>query len=82
MGAGAEGQVPILSAADVQPFGVGKLHRIPIRRAETEHDEVALCDPLAADLAVGGRRPPGELDRALVAQELIDGGLHECRIVL
>ena len=76
-----EGEVVIVAAPEVQTVGVRELLRVSVGRRECGNDELALADPLSADLAVLESRAIGELDGTLEAQEFVDGAADEPGIV-
>ncbi len=76
----AERQVAVVGASEVQPVGLGKPTRIPIRRAEPKFDEVSRANPRTAQRQVVRRQPRGHLGRTVVAEQLLDGRSDQCRI--
>ena len=82
MDPGAERQVARLVSPEVQPIGLGEARGVAVRRAEETEDEAPLRDRNASDLRVARRHPARPLDRAVVAQELLDRAGQEARIVL
>ncbi len=68
-------------APEVELIRFRELRGVTVRGADDGDDEVAAADRLTAELDVG-RRPARDrpLDRAVVAQELLDGGWHERRV--
>jgi hypothetical protein len=78
----AEGEVVILAPPEVQGVGVLESARIAVRRREQAEHDPAAADAGAGDLEVGRGDAVGRLDRAVVAQELLDRARAERRIIL
>src|SRR5215510_6652525 len=81
MYAAAEGEMTVVAAADVEPRRLGELGRVAVRRAEEEGHLRALREDVPAVGDLFERDADGELDRALVAQQLLDRGGDHARLL-
>ncbi len=70
----AEGEVPVVGAVNVQPVRVGESLRVAVRGPDHRHHRLSLADRLPADLHIFRGQARGVLDRAFVAQQLLDSG--------
>ncbi len=73
--------MPVLLATDVQPVGVGELVGVAVRRTHDAHQLLPATDGDTPDLHVGQHRPAGELDRAVVPEQLFHRGSKHARPV-
>src|SRR5437762_1461192 len=73
----AEGDVPVLGAAEVQAVRLGELRRVPVRGSEAHRHGPSRRDAAAADLHVLQGNAAGPLDGAVEAQELLHGALDQ-----
>ena len=73
----AEGEVAVVRPADVEPIGVREPLGVAVGRGHHRDDRLPLADRPAAELAVRRGEPGGVLDRALEAEELLDGRWDE-----
>src|SRR3546814_6738620 len=80
MDALAERQAGAVMAPQVEAVGLGKLQRVAVGRAEQAHHVAAGGNAPAGDLDLFAGPAADLLDRALVAQELVDGAFHERRV--
>ena len=63
-----EREVPALAAIDVEAVRIDEHVRIPVGRAQKEHDVVAFPQPEAVHLAVREHTPKVHLHRRVEAQ--------------
>jgi len=77
VGSPPEGDVAVVSPADVEPVRVGKTGRVTISRAHHRNDRLAPADGFAAELQIIWGHAGGVLAGALVAQKLFHGGRHQ-----
>src|SRR6266568_6261644 len=77
----AECEVAIIRPGQVQSVGIGKALRVAIAGRHDSHYGIALADPLPTQLHVVRGEPRRMLARALVAQQLLDRGLDDRRVV-
>ena len=82
MDAVAEGHVRVVGASEVEMVRLTEEVGIAVGGAQEDGDDLFLADAPAGDVALLGGDPVGQLDRAVVAQELLDGALDEPRVVL
>lgn len=68
---GAEGQMPVLRAADIERFGIGELRRIAIGGADAEGDPRLRRQGHAADLHLPRGDAVAKLVGAFETQELL-----------
>jgi hypothetical protein len=64
---------PVLPPTKIEPVGISKLLGVAVRCAQAQNSPLAHADTLVADLELFGRDAAGQLDGAVVAQELRDG---------
>src|SRR5438105_7689093 len=76
----SERQMPVRFARDIQSVGLGELRRIAVGGADTDGDARIRRKPEAADLDIRGGDAVAELDRAFIAEELLDRRLHRFRV--
>ena len=81
MDAVAEREVRVGIAPDVEGLRVGELRRVAVGRAHQQQDPVAGLDRLIGNRHVLARDSHRPLQRAVVAQALLDAGLHVRRLV-
>lgn len=73
MSAGSERQVAIVFSRDIQTVGIRETIRIAVRRAHDRHDRLALVDAFSSPLELLRDQANRMLDRALKAEEFLDG---------
>ena len=80
MASSPEGEVLGVLSGEIELRGIRVSSLVAIRGAENGDDELAALHAPAAELAVlGDPAREGSLDRAVEAQELLDGGRQERR---
>ncbi len=78
----AEGQVGRLVAVEVEPVGLPERRGVPVGRGEGDRDQFALRDGHAPDGDVLPGHPlRGEVERAVVPEELLDGVLDHAGVL-
>jgi hypothetical protein len=70
---GAEGEVVVAGAVDVEPVRVGEVVRVAVGGRDEGEEVLAAGDAVAADVDLGQGDAPGELERGGVAEGLVDG---------
>src|SRR6266567_4598548 len=73
--------MPIRRTDDIETARIRELPRIPARRTDGEPEGLARADLDRVELEVLAGRDPAYLDRFVVAEDLLDGGANERRIV-
>jgi hypothetical protein len=74
----AEAEVGVVAAGEVEQVGLVEAGGVAVSGGEDDQDRVAGGDGLAAEGDRGGGvAPGGELHRAVVAEEFLDGGGEE-----
>ena len=68
-------------APDIEPVRILEHVRIPVGRAQKEHDVVAFPQRNAAHLAVGEHAPKIRLHRRVESEELLDGRRDQARVI-
>ena len=81
MGAGAERDVLVLRPAHVEAVGVGELRRIAVGGCQQQVDPLPPADLGAVHLQIDLGQARRQLNRAVVAQDLLDRRGHQRRIV-
>src|SRR5690606_6381299 len=81
VGAEAEREVAVRLARDVEAVRVGELLGIAVGGAEREDHRLALPHLLAAELDVRLGELEQELDRRVVAEQLLDRALHQAGVL-
>ena len=76
----AESQMVVGGAGDVEPLRLVELFGVVVARGQEQHGEVAGGELHAAELAVLGEGPAGELDRGDVAEHLLHAGAGDRRV--
>src|SRR2546430_15118345 len=73
--------MPVRRAGDIEAARIRELPRIPARSADGEPESLAGSDLIRLELDVLAHRDPAHLHRSVVAENLLDGGANEHRIV-
>lgn len=81
MGPMPERQVALRLTSHVEPIGVGEPGRVAIGGREHQVHQLSLTDRLAADRQILSRLPIHELDRPVVAEELLDSVGNQRRLL-
>src|SRR5450432_1376430 len=64
-------------ACDIDPVRIGKAGRITVCRDDPQDDPLSFEDERSIEIHVGGCRPYEDAYEASVAQQLLDGLLHQ-----